>query len=265
MRLIQTVCVQEEVPVSRATLPKVNNNHKGEYSIEHVRKALCGMIEGNSARKMEQFYRVPRSNLMRWFEQLTGARPNATQPLPKPKQEEFIEKAKHFRPLNRNSRQYFMPDEEEMFVICLEEAHNAAFPYNRDALKHMATCSGKKLFGKDFQVGDTWVRGFEKRWKERLSRVKSSSIDRMRGKKATAEVRDAVFAKFTEFLQRLIDQGDMTEAQVAKLNEHLCNADDEVGGMNGGRASNESIRGGSATQHGELRTWGEIIIRSTVL
>ena len=118
------------MPVVAPVQPKVNNNHKGQYSIEHVRKALSGMITGHSARKMQEFYRVPRSNLMRWFEQLTGAKPNVRHPLSKSKQKEFLQKVQHYRPVNKSSRKYFMPDEEEMFVICLEEAHNAAFPYN---------------------------------------------------------------------------------------------------------------------------------------
>ena len=132
--------------------------------------------------------------MMRWFEQLTGRKASVKNRFNKREQQEFLIKAHQFRPPLSQSRRYFTDDEEEMFVIMLEEAHNAAFPYDRDALKSLATSSGKKIYGKDFQVGNTWVRCFENRWKERLAKVKCGSIDRSRGKKATAEVRDASVA-----------------------------------------------------------------------
>ena len=143
-----------------------------------------------------------------------------------------------------------------MFVIMLEEVHNAVFPYDRDTLKSLSTSSEKKIYGKDFQVDNTWVRCFENRWKERLAKVKCGSIDRSRGKKATAEVRDAVYDKFGKFLQQLIDEGNMTEEQAANLGDHLANAD-EVGGDERGQSKKKSLQGSKTQCSLALhRPWG---------
>ena len=225
-----------------ARIQSIKTKRKDQYKIEDVRKALAGMVESKSARRMQELFGVPRSNLMRWFEQLTGRKASVKNRFNKREQQEFLIKAHQFRPPLSQSRRYFTDDEEEMFVIMLEEAHNAAFPYDRDALKSLATSSGKKIYGKDFQVGNTWVRCFENRWKERLAKVKCGSIDRSRGKKATAEVRDAVYDKFEKFLQQLIDEGNMTEQQAANLGDHLANAD-EVGGDERGQSKKKVYKG----------------------
>ena len=120
-------------------------------------------------------------------------------------------------------------------MVLLEEAHNAAFPFDREALKYLATSAGRKIYGEEFTAGNTWVKCFEKRWRHRLTKVKCGSIDRSRGAKATAEVRDAVFEKFTAFIQKLVDDGNMTEEQAANLGDRIANAD-EVGGDERGQS-----------------------------
>ena len=86
----------------------------------------------------------------------------------------------------------------------------------------------------DFQVTDSWVRSFEKRWKERITKLKCSSIDRHRANKATGEVRDAVMKEFNRFVTDLVERKRFTQEQVENLVDHLCNAD-EVGGDERGR------------------------------
>lgn len=86
-----------------------------------------------------------------------------------------------------------------------------------------------KSTGKKFAIGthNDWVRSFERRWSERITRIKNGSIDKHRGKKATEEVRDTVFAKkFQLFCKKLVDDGKFTVEQMKILGDHLCNADD---------------------------------------
>ena len=52
-------------------IQSIKTKHKDQYKIEDVRKALAGMVESKSARRMQELFGVSRSNLMRWFEQLT--------------------------------------------------------------------------------------------------------------------------------------------------------------------------------------------------
>jgi hypothetical protein len=94
--------------------------------------------------------------------------------------------------------------------------------------------------------------GFEKRWSNRLTKVKCSSIDRSRGKKATAEIRDAVFFKFKNFLQTMVEDGKMTQTQVDNLGNHLCNCD-EVGGDERGKGSKKVYSSTNAAK-GSWRT-----------
>ena len=93
---------------------------------------------------------------------------------------------KIFRPPKpgRHNR-YFLDDEEELFVATVEAAHDAAFPYDRGLLLSMAENTAKKIYGKDFTFGrcNNWVRAFERRWHERISKVKNGSIDKHRGNK----------------------------------------------------------------------------------
>lgn len=233
----------------RVRIIKVNtvkNDHRGQYKIETIRCALVGMIQGKSARCMQEFHKIPRSNLMRWYQQLTGKKANTRHPLNADEKKRFIEKAMQFELQQAHGRRYFTRDEEELFVTLVEEAHNAAFPYDREALKHLATTSGKEIYGKDFEVGDTWLKTFERRWKHRLSKVKCSSIDRTRGRKATAEVRDAVYKAFVKFLEDLQENGSFTAEQVENLGDHMCNAD-EIGGDERGQSRKKVYKGKKRT------------------
>ena len=170
---------------------------EGQYTIQDIRRGLQGMILGKSRREMEEYTRVPSTNLRRHFLSLVGRAPNTKIPLTKEEQKKFLPLAENYLPKGRgDGMRYFTLDEEEMFVITIEEAHAAAFPYDADTVERMASTAGKGVYGKSFKVGRKWRIGFEKRWAHRLTKVKCSSIDRARGKKATSEVRDAVFKNF---------------------------------------------------------------------
>ena len=246
------------------TVRKSNNRTRSQYSIKDVRQALYGMLEGKSARAMEEHYLVPRSTLMRHFRTVTGVNANIRiQSLTKIQISSMMEKIKAFDlPQCGDNNKYFTRDEEEMFVVMLEEAHNCAFPYDKEALKAMVSRAGRVAYGKvhflhlhfrvrvllcltmihihtqDFKVTDSWVRRFEKRWSDRLTKVKCSSIDKHRANKANAEVRDAVMKEFVRYLDDLVQRKEFTPEQVSRLDEHMCNGD-EVGGDEKGKSKSK--------------------------
>ena len=218
----------------------------GEYTIGHIREGLAGMIRGRTKRQMQEITRVPSTNLRRYFMELVGRPPNQKIPLSKPNQEKYLKLLQDFVPRSRGDKtRYFLRDEEELFVIAIEEAANAAFPYDTHMLERMASNAGKLVYGDNFEVGTKWRLGFEYRWKSRLSKAKCSSIDRTRGKKATAEIRDEVFKKFKQFLQTLVEDGSMTQSQVDNLGAHLANCD-EVGGDERGKNKSKVYIGSNA-------------------
>ena len=138
---------------------------------------------------MQELTKVPASNLRRYYIQLVGRAPNKKHGMSKVQQAKWLPLVKDFVPKTRGAPGYFLRDEEELFVITLEEAYRAAFPYDGDMLERLASKAGQGVYGKDFKVGRNWRYGFEKRWKERLTTLKCGSIDRSRGKKATTEVK----------------------------------------------------------------------------
>ena len=145
-----SACVKQHVSTCLSDQNKKSNNkQRGQYSIKEVRLALIGMLEGKSARQMEEHYRIPRSNLMRYFKSLADISANSTQSLSKLKIASLMEDAKDFYPPKVGEcNKYFTHDEEEMFICMLEEAHNCAFPYDKDALKAMVSRSGQGSYGK---------------------------------------------------------------------------------------------------------------------
>ena len=193
------------------------------------------MIRGKTRRQMEELIKVPSTTLRRHYIDLVGRPPNKKHGMSKVQQAIKLEECKHYVPKTRGSPGYFLRDEEELFVITLEEAFRAAFPYDGNMLERMASKAGKLAYGKDFLVTSKWRRGFEKRWRHRLCKLKCGSIDKARGKKATAEVRDQVFLKFKNFLNTLINDGKITQAQADNLGAHLANCD-EVGGDERGQS-----------------------------
>ena len=133
-------------------------------------------------------------------------------------------------------KRLFTPHEELLIVEMLEVAAESAFPYNADALEASALNIGKAAYGSRFALGarGNWRKGFEKRFKDRIAKVKSSSICQRRAAAATEEVRDKVFAHFMLFCDNLVAQDKLTPAQRNNLGEHIGNAD-EVGGDERGK------------------------------
>ena len=66
------------------------------------------------------------------------------------------------------------------------------------------------------------------------------------GRKATAEVRDAVYKVFVKFLEDLQENGSFTAEQVENLGDHMCNAD-EIGGDERGQSRKKVYKGKKRT------------------
>ena len=208
------------------------------YDIEDIREGLGALIYGKSKRAASELCGVPPNTLVRHFKHITGGkRPNVKRPLNKSEREAALEKLPTFEPKQMGQgKRIFLPHEELMIVEMLEASAQAAFPYNADALEATAQNLGQAAYGKSFTLGKAgkWRQGFERRHKERIEKVKSSSICQRRAAAATEKVRDEVFKHFNEFLDRLVQQGDLTDEQRKNLGNHLANAD-EVGGDERGK------------------------------
>ena len=196
---------------------------------------------------MEEYTTVPASNLRRYFIQLTGQPPNVAKPLTPLEMQAYLDLVPSFLPKEYDQHlRYFTDDEEEMFMVIVEEFANAAFPYDSDMLERLASNAGKLVYGNDFRVGRKWRLGFERRFKSRLRKVKCGSICRSRGKKANGQVRDTVFKKFKNFLDQLVKDGKFTAEQASNLEDHMFNAD-EVGGDERGKSKKKSVQWGNSS------------------
>ena len=208
-----------------------------EYKPSDLKEGLRALINGKSRRAAAELSGVPASSLKRHYEALTGKKPNVKQPLNKKDRREALDKLKHFEPKRLGqARRLFTHDEEILMVEMLEAAAKCAFPYNADALEATALNLGKAAYGKEFTLGKRgkWRKGFDKRHKERIFKVKSGSICQRRASSATVKVRDAVYHNFIFFLNELVSRGELTEAQRNNLGNHIINAD-EVGGDERGK------------------------------
>ena len=81
-----------------------------------------------------------------------------------------------------------------------------------------------------------WVRGFERRFKGRFSKVKTCVLGKDHASRAKASIRDAIFANFVKMIDDLKSRGLITDEHLKAENwgNHVCNAD-EVGGREAGK------------------------------
>ena len=219
---------------STPTLPKKIKS----YSTTDIKNGLLALINGKSKRSASELCGgVPPTSLVRHYQKLTSKRPNAKQPLTKAERVKYIEKLLTWEPaLMGQAKRIFLPHEELLIVQMLEVAAECAFPYNKDALEATALNLGKAAYGAKFTLGacGKWRRGFERRWKHRIDKVKSSSISQVRASSAKTKVRDLVFQHFIQFLDNLVKDDKLTAEQRDNLQDHIINAD-EVGGDEKGK------------------------------
>ena len=217
--------------------PKLPKKVK-QYSTADIKNGLLALIQGKSKRAASELCGgVPPTTLARHYKKLTGKPPSARVPLSKSARANYIEKLQTWEPAQMGqAKRIFLPHEELLIVQMLEVAAECAFPYNADALEATALNLGKAAYGAKFSLGacGNWRRGFERRWKHRLDKVKSSSISQVRASSANTKVRDRVFQHFIKFLDNLVEEGKLTAEQRANLQDHIINAD-EVGGDERGK------------------------------
>ena len=217
---------------------------------------MRALIWGKGKRAASEICGVPPTTLSRHFKHLIGRNPNANIPLTKPQREKALKSLCTFYPkLMGQGRRIFLPDEELMIVEMLEAAADCAFPYNADALEATALNLGKAAYGAKFSLGDNgaWRRGFERRHKHRIDKVKSSSICSRRAAAATKEVRDKVFSRFVLFLDDLVETGRFTQQQRDNLGDHIVNGD-EVGGDERGKRAKVYDRTGQRKKNWRTTT-----------
>lgn len=81
-----------------------------------------------------------------------------------------------------------------------------------------------------------WVRGFERRFKGRFSKVKTCVLGKDHASRAKESIRDAIFANFVKMIDDLKRRGAINDEHLKEENwdNHVCNAD-EVGGREAGK------------------------------
>ncbi len=205
------------------------------YDEEDVRRGLSAMVSGASTRKAEIHTaeygtKVPRSTLKDLWSGFFGFPPNAKLKFGTNQCKKMLGRINNeFKLPDYGRRKYFLEDEEEMIMQAIEMAHTRGFPYDRNSIKDLATNMLKGV-QKDRIVGRKWLHGFERRYKERLCYTKCSTLDEQRAQKATKEVRDQCYLRFMTMIEELQSKGLLTDAHLANLGRHICNAD-EVGGF----------------------------------
>ena len=128
-----------------------------------------------------------------------------------------------------NSRRFLLPDEEELIVAACELAAKCCFPWTPDEVTRLAWSMMRKVNPGCAGPGKGWLRGFEKRWKARLQKCKTSSIDPARARAATEKVLNEGFKKYVEFHNDLLERGEITAEQNTHMQDFKVNID-EVGG-----------------------------------
>lgn len=144
---------------------------------------------------------------------------------------------------NPNFKTYLEYDEEEFVVILLEEFEQLGVPFNKESLKlfivTIAECGGHN----DVQISDKYIRNFLQRHPH-LGFQKSSNIGIQRAKQANIKVRNAVFKKKEQLLNKLVHQGILTEYERKhELDKLTLNFDEMGGGTEGKRAKHIGKRG----------------------
>ncbi len=206
------------------------------YTNEDVKIGLKLMVSGMSARKASKHTnlygnRVPRTTLQELWHQFFGVKANAQFKIDMRQQESMTRQVEHNFELPRyGSQHYFLPDEESLIMTTIELAYERGFPWDVDNVLALATTMLQDLpkhRGKSITKG--WLRGFRRRFKDRIALVKTCSLCQARADKATIQVRDECFQRFIAMLDSLRRDGRWTNEHDCNLGNHIANAD-EIGG-----------------------------------
>ena len=219
---------------------KKSNKHKfkkrGDYDVHDVRRGLMVMLRGFSAHEAAKDVGVPVTSLRRNWTKCVGSvhRKGKVSKA----QWEVIEKKIANYDLQKwgGKCRKLLPDEEELIVCACEFAAKMCFPWSPLEVTRLGWNMMQKIKPGCPCPSRGWLRSFEKRWKARLAKCKSGSIDPARARAATPEVRDQVFENFVAFKKDLEDRGELTPEQLTHLQDFMINYD-EVGGDELGKRS----------------------------
>lgn len=210
---------------------KIPSKKRGEYSIQDMRRALWCMVKGASAWQVWKEVGIPVNSLRRNFFKCLGFKPSKHHRIDKKRWAAIETKIARyeFAKWGGADKKRLLPDEEELIVSACEFAAQNCFPWSPYEITRLAWSMMKKMKKDCPCPGRGWLRGFEKRWANRLQKCKTSSIDPVRAKQATTKVRDEVYNKFVAFRKVLIETGQLTEEQLQHEEDFIINID-EVGG-----------------------------------
>ena len=250
--------VAERLIQQQKTARQVMNKKRGEYTIDDVRRGMYMMVKGASARQAEKDVHVPMKSLRRNFFKCLGFRHSKHIRIAKNRWDQIEKKiaAYQLKEWGGHGKKVLTNDEEELIVCACEFAAKHCFPWSPSEVLKLAWSMMKKIKPGCPCPGRGWLRGFEKRWQQRLHKVKTGSIDPLRARQATAEVRDAVYDKYTKFRQDLIDRGELTAEQLTHEGDFIINVD-EVGGDELGKRIRSYF---PKKAEGELKKWRNVEI-----
>ena len=189
------------------------------------------MVKGASAHSAERDTGVPHQSLRRNFEKCLGFSHSKfikICPLRWPAMEETISRYE-IPAWGGGKGRLLLPDEEQLIVATCELAAKMCFPWSPTEVTRLAWSMMKKVDPGCPCPGRGWLRGFEARWKTRLHKCKTSSIDPARARQANERVMNECFDKYVEFHNDLIARGEITAEQLTHFEDFKINVD-EIGG-----------------------------------
>ena len=224
--------VEKSMEKNQERLKKKRNTKKrGDYDVYDVRRGLWMMVKGSSARQAEKDTNVPERSLRRNFVKCLGFNHSKHSRISRTRRDVIEKKIANYELQSWGGayKKVLLKDEEELIVCAAEFASKHCFPWSPHETTKLAWTMMRKIDPDAECPGRGWLRGFEKRWQHRLQRCKTSSIDPIRAKQATAEVRDEIYRKYVEFHDDLVERGEITQEQLTHFEDFILNID-EVGG-----------------------------------
>ena len=170
---------------------------RGDYTVHDVRRGLLMMVKGLGVREVEAETGVPDTSLRRNFCKCLGFHHRKGIKVSRSRWVNIEKKIANFE-LTKwgGSCRALLPDEEELIVCACEFAAKMCFPWSPLEVIRLAWNMMLKIKPGCPCPSRGWLRGFEKRWKDRLQKCKTSSIDPARAKQAREVVRDKVYENF---------------------------------------------------------------------
>ena len=210
---------------------------RGDYSIHDMRRGLWLMVKGASAHAVSRDVDIPHTSLRRNFLKCLGFNHTKHLQIGKHRWSKIEKKISNYEMAEWGGhRRMLLPDEEELIVAACELAAKYCFPWSPSEVIALGWSMMQKIKPGCPCPGKGWLRGFERRWKARLQKCKTSSIDPARAKQASTQVRDEGYNNYVAYHDRLVANGDITAEQLTHMEDFRINID-EIGGDELGKRS----------------------------